>query len=352
MSTEDANPTSRLTSGEALTEEILKYLDRDLSPDEERALVSAIRARKEHQRLFLRLARLHAGIPGVLAAMDGEESSGATRKRWRFGDRARSERRRWPKLATLGLVLVGTAGAMAAVTMGLRWARSRSVSPPTISQGSPRAVGNTKGVNVPAIVPVDPAMAVQPPAATTQGPSAPAGTPAPPTVLALSLDFEAQDPKVMITQGHMTASPGERRGQSVVGTVDLWWPSQYTVRIERHDAPLISYLDTIVVSFDYWLEPGARKLSVITWNRDKQQNYGITFQDVVNGTWARAVIRLEDLRGYLDLRVPQEQGDRISQLLIIGGRTSGERMFIDNLRVEDVPAELLPPESSVHAPSP
>jgi hypothetical protein len=107
-----------------------------------------------------------------------------------------------------------------------------------------------------------------------------------------------------------------------------------------------------VVSFDYWLGPGKNRLYVQMWNRDKSQNYGIGFPDPVRGRWAHAVVRMRDGAGLRDAKRLVGEGDRFSSLTILGGRMAGDALYLDNVKLEDVSPETLPPASNVRLPVP
>ncbi len=169
----------------------------------------------------------------------------------------------------------------------------------------------------------------------------------------LAFDFENGTTPGGFTTGQVVACPpGGPSGLCILGGLFPPSPMDNVVRTEAQepDGELFRYTDHLVLSFDYWLGPGKNRLSVQVWNRDKNQNYGMTFFDPVCGGWAHAVVRLRDGRGYRDARQVVADGDRITKLSIVGSRLVGEALYIDNLKLDVVSPAALPSASTVRPP--
>jgi hypothetical protein len=184
-------------------------------------------------------------------------------------------------------------------------------------------------------------------------PLAPATAPSANIVL---YDFDFEDGVLLrgktrsFTQGHVVEGPrGSRSRYALIGTLRPSWPREHTVTLEGYDPPLITYVDSLVLSFDYWLGPGSPRLYVQLYSTTKRQNYAVRFSDPATGRWARAVVRLRDLKGLLDARRPLEDGDTFHNITILGGRPGGPPLYIDNLRLEDVAPDVFPATNSARA---
>jgi len=105
-----------------LTEEILAYLDGQLSEAEERDLASRIRGDAGAERLLAELMRLHGSVPTVLAELSGENAARAPRRRARLAGRPQPPR---------ALVWVfAAAGAAAALLLAAALTSAPASRPP------------------------------------------------------------------------------------------------------------------------------------------------------------------------------------------------------------------------------
>ena len=154
---------------EKLKTDILRYLDSDMSAEEERALIAVIRDDREAEELFAELMRFTGNIAAVLSESAGEKDS----KRELEGRpaRARTGTRRplvasGPSATTGMLVAAGIAAAIlvAVFTLGSEEPGRKPKAPSVVKREEPREVP------APALPPPLPEKKATPPALPTQPP--------------------------------------------------------------------------------------------------------------------------------------------------------------------------------------
>lgn len=108
------------------------------------------------------------------------------------------------------------------------------------------------------------------------------------------------------------------------------------VMIEAVDgaaSPLGSFDRRRVLQFDYFLGPHApRRVVVQMKDRDQRQNHNVVLTDAIAGRWARAMVRIQDLRPILYRDRPIDDGDVVHDFSIIGGAFGRDTLFVDNIR--------------------
>lgn len=98
-----------MTDRDKLKVEILRYLDGDLTPEEERQLAASIKGDREAEDLFAQLMRFNGNIAAVLSEAAGEKA--AKREMARETPRRRNPETTW--------VLVGAAAAAAVILLAI-----------------------------------------------------------------------------------------------------------------------------------------------------------------------------------------------------------------------------------------
>jgi ferric-dicitrate binding protein FerR (iron transport regulator) len=112
---------------DAMKAEILRYLDGDLTADEERALAAAIRGDKEAEDLFAELMRFNGNIATVLSEAAGEKK--AKRELGHPAPKPRNREMTW--------VLVGAAAAVAVIVLSMLASSMTEVETPKKPKPAP-----------------------------------------------------------------------------------------------------------------------------------------------------------------------------------------------------------------------
>lgn len=186
--------------------------------------------------------------------------------------------------------------------------------------------------------------------ATEPGAAPVAAGPAPPTKPAGSVlyrfDFEDGVAPAIFRLGAPVPCEG-RPGSCMLGAVSPWGPNA-TVAIHR-GPELLRYSSSLLLSFDYFLGPDVESLDVTGWAPEQQKNHKIRLGAPVRGRWARAEIRLRDLRPDGDAKQRLAAGERMLNLVIEGGPIGGSPFYVDNFELVDVGEAALPAASATSA---
>jgi hypothetical protein len=141
-------------------------------------------------------------------------------------------------------------------------------------------------------------------------------------------------------EGHVVSDPCPGSRACALGTISPYGARTYTVAIER-TPELFRYAPGQVIAFDLWVGADARELELMTWAPGNRQNYSISFDSFARERWVHAEVRLADLVGKRR-RDHLNDGDRISNILIMAGRTGGKPLYVDNLSLTAYPADAPP----------
>jgi hypothetical protein len=226
---------------------------------------------------------------------------------------ARPPRRRARRLWPVGLALISATALAASVALVRQGRRADAPTPgePAARRAAPRAAA-------PAPAPARRPVVIQPPSSE-------------PEVL-FRYDFEDGVLPEGFIEGHVVPSPCPVASRGcALGTISPYGAETSTVAIERYPQ-LLHHAPGLVISFDYWAGADAPELAVMTWAPAKRQNYTHIFDSFPRERWSHAEVRLTDLVGNRR-RDRLEEGDRISNILIMAGRTGGKPLYIDNLTV-------------------
>ena len=161
-----------------------------------------------------------------------------------------------------------------------------------------------------------------------------------PREFVLKYDFESGPPPGM-SRGQVVPGP-PRPGSSfcALGTVNPYALNLPWVVAIDATAGLFTWSSDTMVSFDYWLGVGGEVIEVQYWNIDRDQNYELHLPRVTTGGWAHVDVRLSDTLGAVDRSRPQEDGDRVRSLEIIGGPSLTAPIYVDNVRIWRVPSSV------------
>jgi hypothetical protein len=303
-------------------------LDGAATPDEEvelERLIAGAGERRAHL-LFLEIeAALRARGPSqaeaVLARITHERAERVVRGVMRRVEPKRRRRvwRLWPLLA---LVSASALASFALVRVG-----GRRMDPPA-------------PMTAPAPARLSPAVATPVPLPPPKVRIAPAPDPAPEVVLRYDFESELPDGFDVLIEGHRVTEPcGESRG-CALGTISPYGGRSYMVAVERMPQ-LFRTAPGQVISFDFWVGADAQSLTVMTWSPERRQNYSITFDSFVPERWTHAEVQVADLVGKRG-KDHLTDGARISNILVIAGRTGGKPLYVDNLAVTIYPSDAPP----------
>jgi len=162
-------------------------------------------------------------------------------------------------------------------------------------------------------------------------------------MLSTSFDFEEGDEPALVN-GRVVSDgcpPGSRG--CALGGMNFGGPESNTVTLERWKPFLATWGRTRTLSFDYWIGGERAELWVQLWNEDKYQNYHFELRHPAQRQWTHAEIRLRDFVGNVRPAQVPDDGDRIMDMVVAGGRLGGDPLYLDNIRFVEYPADALPP---------
>jgi hypothetical protein len=302
-------------------------LDGSATPDDEAELERLIAGADERRAhlLFLEIeAALRARGPSqadaVMARITRDRAERVVRGVMRRVEPKRKRPRRlWRLWPIFGLISASALASFAPVRVGAR--RTDQTAPMT----------------APAPARLSPAAAAAPAVLPRPPPIAPPAEPAPEVIL--RYDFEGGLPDGFI-EGHHVTEPCGGSGGCALGTISPYGGRTYTVAVERMPQ-LFRYAARQVIAFDFWAGADARSLTVMSWAPGRKQNYSINFDSFTPERWTHAEVQLADLVGKRR-KDHLTDGDRISNILIMAGRSGGRPLYVDNLTVTVYPSDAPP----------
>jgi hypothetical protein len=178
---------------------------------------------------------------------------------------------------------------------------------------------------------------------------------APPSTAAASLlryDFERGELPPDFVQGIVVSEACSAGGgrHCVLGTMSPYG-AENAVVVERLKPPLFAYASDQVLRFDYRMGADSGALYVQVWAPSRKQNFAIKLADALRETWARAEVRLSDLRG-LRRGDALGEGDLVSNIYIKAGRVGGGPLYVDDIELSRAPQGQLPSLSTAAHPLP
>jgi hypothetical protein len=191
-------------------------------------------------------------------------------------------------------------------------------------------------------------------------------TPADPVLLAdprgtalMRFDFEdGRVPRGFVEGAVAPGPPREGSKTSLAGTLYDLGGRTNTVRMLASSGALFRFAPDLVLSFRYWLGADARDLGAQVKHRavyqgePGEQNFAIHIRDIVREEWARATIRLVDMKPQMTDRQRQmKTGEEIIALTIWGGERGKGPLYVDDVEILQFPPGLAPP-TTAHAPEP
>jgi hypothetical protein len=151
----------------------------------------------------------------------------------------------------------------------------------------------------------------------------------------LSFDFEDGELPALLRQGAIVSGPcppGSR--YCAIGMLDPWDIGNQVVALSGGAA--VAYFSSgLLLSFDFWAGPETERVRVQAWNPDRWQNHSAFIDNRTPGTWTHAEVRMPDVRG--ERGRAWQEGDRIENVRLHGGRAGRGPFYVDNLRLVDRP---------------
>jgi hypothetical protein len=229
----------------------------------------------------------------------------------------RVERKRGRRLWPIGLALL-SASALAASFAVVRTGGRRPAPPAPIAAPAPARVSPQVFTPHPRPLAIAPA----PPAA--------------PEVL-FRFDFENGALPDGFIEGHVVSDPCPGSRACALGTISPYGGRTYMVAIER-TPQLFRYAAGQVIAFDFWAGADAPALELMTWAPGNKQNYAISFDAFPRERWVHAEVRLADLVGKRR-KDHLAEGEQLSNILIMAGRTGGKPLYVDNFSLTAYPGD-------------
>jgi RNA polymerase sigma-70 factor, ECF subfamily len=149
-------------------------------------------------------------------------------------------------------------------------------------------------------------------------------------------DFETGPPLPVLADGEVVPGP-PRPGSRfcAIGTLSLRSKQKGKIwAVSVATGPLLfSYSRDIVVAFDYWVDASNPSVWLQLHSPSKRQNYVLQIKAPAVERWEHAEIPLLGLIPIGRSKIPLEEGDRVDNLRIKGGRLGGAPLYVDNIRI-------------------
>lgn len=149
---------------------------------------------------------------------------------------------------------------------------------------------------------------------------------------------DSDDPK-NLWHGQVVDGPfHEGSGKAILGAFSLspWAGLEYTVGFhDAQNALMFPYVETVGISFDYWVGKGESNITVQVRNRTQKCSYAITLPTKVTEEWVSVTVRMSQLHPVIERCIHSDPGDAMNDLLIMGGRLGGSPIYVDNVVMFD-----------------